>query len=134
MSFDHLKILGCLAYWLVNDNIVSNKFDYRGKKMIFIGYTQSTKNYLLLDPTTNNVVKACDIVFNENELGYQAIMMNVINSKSNHIDNDKSQNNNVARLTSNSSDIITYNKEALKSLNSSEWISAMEKEINDLIQ
>lgn len=39
-------MFGCLAYWRVNDSMVASKFDYRGQKMIFVGYAQSWLGWL----------------------------------------------------------------------------------------
>lgn len=57
-----LKVFVCPTYMLIKD-VTNSKLD--AKKMIFIGYPQGTKGYLLFDPTTNSMKVSRNIVFDE---------------------------------------------------------------------
>ena len=133
ITYNHLKVFGCLVYWRVNDNLVASKLDYRGQKMIFVGYTQSVKNYLLLDPKTKNLIKACDVVFDEKKLGFPEIMMNASPDRKPKSNGYEKSNDDAAFVTSHSSDVFTF-KQALESHDSDEWINAMNRELSDLTQ
>ena len=43
---NHLKIFGCIAYAL-NNNQGKDKFDPKGKKYLFMGYSEESKGYCL---------------------------------------------------------------------------------------
>lgn len=130
-SYDHLRVFGCLAYWRVNNNMRSSKLDRKGNKMIFVGYSKSTKNYLLLDPRANRTVKTCDVDFDEAQMGYQAIMGNN-NVRCDEIVSEHSYSKTSA-LNTISTDVISY-KEAINSDEAEKWVAAMRKELDDLTQ
>lgn len=46
------------------------KWDSKSRKLIFVGYCESTKGYRLLDPQTNKIIKSRDVVFLENVQNY----------------------------------------------------------------
>lgn len=41
------------------------KWDAKSRKLIFVGYCESTKGYRVLDPSTNKIIKSRDVVFLE---------------------------------------------------------------------
>lgn len=43
------------------------KFDEKGEKCIFIGYSEQSKAYKLYNPITKNVIISKDVIFIENE-------------------------------------------------------------------
>lgn len=60
----------------------SSKFDHKARKMIFVGYTKTTKNYWRLDISTDRIIKSCDVDFDESQMGYPSITgTDIINSK-----------------------------------------------------
>ncbi|KAH9726202.1 hypothetical protein KPL70_008169 [Citrus sinensis] len=61
---DHLKIFGSIAYALIPAQS-REKFDEKGEKYLFIGYSDESKGYRLLNPTTNKLVISRDVVFDE---------------------------------------------------------------------
>jgi hypothetical protein len=56
----HLKTFGCVAY--TKDLGQLRKLDDRGKPDVFIGYTEGTKAYRILDPVTQRVKISCDVI------------------------------------------------------------------------
>lgn len=48
---DNFRLFGCVAYSLVPSQN-REKFDERGEKFVFIGYSNASKGYLLLNPET----------------------------------------------------------------------------------
>ena len=59
-----LKIFGCIAYALVPSE-QREKFDEKGEKYIFIGYSDESKGYRLYNPSTNKFVVSRDVIFDE---------------------------------------------------------------------
>ena len=131
VSYDHMKVFGCLAYWRINDTMRASKFDHKGQRMVFVGYSTTNKNYLLLDPKNSNVIKSCDVVFNEDKMGYPVIMGT--ESESPHPALAEHDYCKALSVTSDSSDLITY-REALNSPDHIKWQQAIDKELNDLVQ
>ena len=134
---DHLKVFGCLAYWKMPDIMRKTKLDPVSLPVVFVGYTESPKNYLLLDPRNKNIFKSCNVTFDETIRGYTTIKQQKSQS------DNSSQPNSPAATVSNSSsnqaenvvedDPKTY-AEAMSSANSAQWKRAIDKEITDLIQ
>ena len=60
----YFKIFGCIAYAFVKPQN-REKFDEKGEKYLFIGYSDESKGYRLLDPRTNQLVISRDVVFDE---------------------------------------------------------------------
>ena len=60
----HLKIFGCIAYAFVKPQN-REKFDKKGEKYLFIGYSDESKGYQLLDSRTNQLVISKDVVFDD---------------------------------------------------------------------
>lgn len=61
---DHFKIFGSTAYALIPSQN-REKFDEKGQKLVFVGYSDESKGYRLLDPTTNKITVSRDVVFDE---------------------------------------------------------------------
>lgn len=60
------------------------KWDRKSKKLIFIGYCESTKGYRLTDPETNRIIKSRDVVFLENKQKFDKIYVPCV-----HTDNSE---------------------------------------------
>lgn len=43
------------------------KLDKKSQKYIFVGYSEKSKAYRLLDPVTHNISILCDVIFDEEE-------------------------------------------------------------------
>ncbi|KAL0426868.1 UNVERIFIED_CONTAM: Retrovirus-related Pol polyprotein from transposon TNT 1-94 [Sesamum latifolium] len=54
---DHFKIFGCIAYAPIPSQ-KREKFDDKGQKLVFVGYSDESKGYRLLDPSTRKKYKA----------------------------------------------------------------------------
>ena len=61
----NLKTFGCVAYRIVET--ARGKLQDRSKKLVFVGYSENSSGYLLLDTKTHNVTIASkqSVVFNE---------------------------------------------------------------------
>ncbi|KAL0303185.1 UNVERIFIED_CONTAM: Retrovirus-related Pol polyprotein from transposon TNT 1-94 [Sesamum radiatum] len=62
---DHFRIFGCTAYALIPSQ-KREKFDGKGQKLVFVGYSDESKGYHLLDPSTSKVIISRDMIFDEN--------------------------------------------------------------------
>ncbi|KAH8418170.1 hypothetical protein KR222_009192, partial [Zaprionus bogoriensis] len=60
------KTFGCLAVGL--EKTQKNKFQAKGKELIFVGYSKEVKGYRLYDPETDKIVVKRDVQFDENYL------------------------------------------------------------------
>lgn len=58
------------------------KWDTKSRKLIFVGYCESTKGYRLLDLHTNKITKSRDVVFLENVQKYDNVYLPSSNSGS----------------------------------------------------
>lgn len=63
----HMKIFGCEAMVHVPKE-KAKKWDSKANKMIFIGYSEQTKGYRLLDTKTRKVVISRDVIFLESSV------------------------------------------------------------------
>ena len=61
---DHLKVFGCITYAHISTPN-RDKFDQKGEKLIFIGYSDESKGYRLYNPLKNEVVNSRDVIFDE---------------------------------------------------------------------
>jgi hypothetical protein len=59
----HLRVFGCLTFVKELGHI--NKLDNRSTPRLFIGYTNGSKAYRILDPGIQRVRTMCGIVFDE---------------------------------------------------------------------
>jgi len=62
-AVSHLRVFGCLAFAKELGHI--GKLDDRSTPGVFIGYAEGSKAYRILDPKTQRVRTARDVVFNE---------------------------------------------------------------------
>jgi len=62
-TVSHLRIFGCLAFAKELGHI--SKLDDRSTPGVFIGYAEGSKAYRILDPKTQRVRMARDVVFDE---------------------------------------------------------------------
>ncbi|GBP54700.1 Retrovirus-related Pol polyprotein from transposon TNT 1-94 [Eumeta japonica] len=63
-NLSHTRIFGCPAMVLIpKEN--RTKLDVKSRKLIFVGYSDSTKGYRFLDPETKKGVLSRDVVFLE---------------------------------------------------------------------
>jgi len=62
-AVSHLRIFGCLAF--ANELGHIGKLDDRSTPGVFICYAEGSKAYRILDPETQRVRTACDVVFDE---------------------------------------------------------------------
>ena len=62
-AVSHLRVFGCLAFAKELGHI--SKLDDRSTPGVFIGYAEGSKAYRILDPKTQRVRTARDVVFNE---------------------------------------------------------------------
>jgi len=62
----HLRVFGCLAFVHVPKE-KRQKLDYKGTTGILVGYSISTKQYLIYDPLAKTLHRSRDVVFREGE-------------------------------------------------------------------
>jgi hypothetical protein len=62
-AVSHLRVFGCLAFSKELDHI--SKLNDRSTPGVFIGYTEGSKAYRILDPGTQRVCTTHDVVFDE---------------------------------------------------------------------
>ncbi|KAK1661504.1 hypothetical protein QYE76_049663 [Lolium multiflorum] len=63
-SVDHLRTFGCVAHVKTVSGHKRNLAE-RSTSMIMTGYEEGSKAYRLCNPSTNKVIVACDVVFEE---------------------------------------------------------------------
>ncbi|KAL0409127.1 UNVERIFIED_CONTAM: Retrovirus-related Pol polyprotein from transposon TNT 1-94 [Sesamum radiatum] len=63
-SVKHLRVFGSICYVHVPEQ-QRTKLDDRSKKMVFLGYDESSKGYKCFDPIANKVVISRDVEFEE---------------------------------------------------------------------
>jgi transposase InsO family protein len=64
-AVSHLRVFGCLAFAKELGHV--SKLDDRSTPGVFIGYAEGSKAYRILDPETQRVRTARDVVFNEGQ-------------------------------------------------------------------
>jgi hypothetical protein len=62
---ENLRIFGCLVYSHIPKN-KRNILETSGKKGIFVGYSESSKDYRIYIPEQHNIEVSRDVTFNEN--------------------------------------------------------------------
>ncbi|KAH9510576.1 hypothetical protein DERF_009098 [Dermatophagoides farinae] len=142
-SYDHLKTYGCVAYYHQPKHL-RNKLEETSVKMMFLGYTNSTVNYRLLDPVNLTVITTNDVRFDESELYYtessdNRFIVQTTDSSSDveSIDleervHDIQSSNLFGYSCINSSIIPTSYENALKMSDVEQWKEAIQKEVDQL--
>lgn len=130
IELSHLRVFGCVAYALVPEQ-KHKKLDAKSKKCIFVGYSDTTKGYRLVDPLVpHKVFFARNVAFLENEFfktdsikedtsnfyKYDYTMPYLITQSNDNI-NVNSENSNVINLNNNNLDTISNNDNNNLSLN-----------------
>ncbi|GJW99595.1 putative RNA-directed DNA polymerase [Tanacetum coccineum] len=69
-KYEHMKVFGCLAYFR-NTDTKGDKFEWRGKPGVFLGYLPGTKGYKIYDMVHNKIVVSRDVRFVENNFPYR---------------------------------------------------------------
>ena len=59
-----LKVFGCIAYSHIPAQH-REKFDEKGEKLLFLGYSEESKGYRLFNPATKKFVISRDVIFDE---------------------------------------------------------------------
>ena len=67
MELGHLNIFGCPAYALV-EGAERSKLDPKSRKLIFIGFSQGVKGYLLVDLQSQKTTVSRNVIFDERSL------------------------------------------------------------------
>jgi Reverse transcriptase (RNA-dependent DNA polymerase)/Chromo (CHRromatin Organisation MOdifier) domain len=70
VSVDHLRIIGCIAYMHIPDE-VRHKLEMKSMKTILIGYAQEQKGYRVWNPENNKIYTTRDVVFDETKFGIE---------------------------------------------------------------
>jgi hypothetical protein len=63
-NVEHLRIFGCLVYFHIPKD-KRKKLEPSGKKGIFVGYSESSKAYIIYIPEQRNVEVNRDVTFNQ---------------------------------------------------------------------
>ncbi|GJU07481.1 putative RNA-directed DNA polymerase [Tanacetum coccineum] len=71
-DYEHMKIFGCLAYFR-NTDTRGDKFEWRGKPGVFLGYSPGTKGYKIYDITDNKTVVSRDVKFVEKVFPFKSM-------------------------------------------------------------
>ena len=65
-SVEHLRVWACSAYTYVHTaNQADKKWSRRAEKLMFVGYTMTTRQYRLYNPKTRTFIKSGDVLFEE---------------------------------------------------------------------
>uniref|UniRef100_A0A2N9I4N5 Uncharacterized protein n=1 Tax=Fagus sylvatica TaxID=28930 RepID=A0A2N9I4N5_FAGSY len=71
-DYKFLKTFGC-ACWPHLRPYNSHKLDFRSKRCIFLGYNLNHKGYRCLDPTTNRIYIARNVIFDESVFPFASL-------------------------------------------------------------
>jgi hypothetical protein len=70
LDVNNLRIFGCIAYLHVPKDSCK-KLDSKTQKCLFLGFDSETKAYKLYDNIRRKVIISCDVIFDEDKVGYQ---------------------------------------------------------------
>ena len=76
----HLRVFGCTAYAHVPD-AQRNKLDKKSQKYRFVGYSNESKGYRLLEEKSSKVFIRRDVIFNETDFGQRTKEVNTQQEK-----------------------------------------------------
>ena len=95
-KFTHLRSFGCVCWTRVPD-IHRKKWSPRGKKCIFVGYTNTINNFRVYDPTTGKVFVSANVKFIEEKCDATKTIDQVANEETTDLEklceDDKNENN-----------------------------------------
>lgn len=67
-SVSHYRIFGIVAYIFI-DKSLHTKFQAKGHKVIFVGYSDTSKGWRFWNPSTDKITESSDVIFDEHN-GY----------------------------------------------------------------
>lgn len=88
VSLGHLRVFGCIAYSLIPEPTRTSKLNAKAKLCIFVGYSELTKGYRLIDPSNpRKVILSRNVHFIEDKFykDFKCIDMNNPNNNKNII-------------------------------------------------
>lgn len=74
-DYDHMRVFGCLTYYRSNETR-GDKFEWRGRPGVFMGYPPGTKGYKIFDLEKRKIVISRDTRFHENHFPFSVIKQN----------------------------------------------------------
>jgi hypothetical protein len=89
LEVSHLRIFGCLVYVHINKDKRTKLYPY-GKKVTFVGYSDTSKAYRVYIPGNQNIEISRDVTFNED--------VSFIKSKQDHAEESHGEENGVPRV------------------------------------
>ena len=72
-DISHLRVFGCLAYRF-NNKPKKTKLEPRSARCIFVGYTETSRQYRVYDRQRNQVIQTSTVKFVESKKGWATIM------------------------------------------------------------
>ncbi|KAF5776249.1 putative RNA-directed DNA polymerase [Helianthus annuus] len=74
-DYDRLRVMGCLAYYRsIETN--GDKFEFRGRPGVFLGYPQGTKGYKIFDVEHGKIAVSRDVTFVEKVFPFEKLKTN----------------------------------------------------------
>ena len=82
-DLSHLRTFGCTVYVYNEHAKKGGKMAPRAEKLILMGYTKTSHNYLVYNPFTRNFYERRDVIFDEKTPGILKTTLSVLNSTPN---------------------------------------------------
>jgi hypothetical protein len=100
-DYKFLKTFGC-ACWPHLRPYNSHKLDFRSKRCIFLGYSLNHKGYRCLDPTTNRIYIARNVIFDESlfPFAFPSLTSNIVHGSNTPHGSTNTQGTNSSNLIS----------------------------------
>lgn len=76
-NYDFLKVFGCLVYYR-STMTGGDKFEFRGRPGVFLGYPQGIKGYKIYDVELGKIITSRDVRFIENNFPFERIKSKVV--------------------------------------------------------
>lgn len=73
-SVKHLRIWGCVAYTMVPHTSSQRALDSRTQEYLFVGYTDTEKNYVLMHPNTYKTTVSNNVKFDESQFKQKSVL------------------------------------------------------------